>query len=552
MKKSIFIIFILCFNILSTNTQTLKMAEKWGKSYNKTLLDKSYVNYKILYLRARLNNDKELERKSLKGIIHIGGKLSKNIVQYENKLNDLEPKKIKEKKLVKTDKKIINNYIKNDELYIEFNKKIKKSDIKYLSERKIYTYEYTFKIKAKIYKNIKIKTKKAKKVAIVKYNKNDSKLLIQNKTPLTITYKIKKYTLIIKINKRKYGQNIYKNYTYENKKIILNFEKELKKKDINYFNKYDKKEKVYKYYLTILANTNIKEKIKHDKIKDISLFNYKENFIRIIFKNTKKLRLSFFIKKNSLIINTGLSSKNHLKKFSKRKTITKEKTNNSYTVVIDPGHGGKDPGAVGYKNYYEKNIVLKVSKYLKKELLTLGYKVHMSRDKDKSLNLKARTDFANKKKSHIFISIHINSVSKRKHKVYGIETYFLSHTTNKRAKEVAAKENIKDVKDLKFFTKNNFLLFLNKEKTLASKKLAIDIQAGIYGHLKSKYKYIKDNGVKEGPFWVLVGAQMPAILVELGFITNKREAMRLNNAKYQRHIAKGIAAGIRNFFIKNP
>jgi N-acetylmuramoyl-L-alanine amidase len=219
------------------------------------------------------------------------------------------------------------------------------------------------------------------------------------------------------------------------------------------------------------------------------------------------------------------------------------------TIVIDAGHGGKDPGAIGYRHYREKVIVLQVARKIKKILRARGYRVYMTRDNDKFIKLSHRTQYANKKKADIFISIHANSV--RKNNVHGLESYFLSPSRSSRAEKIAAIENSADISEMSRYGKESFLSVLNHYKILASNKLAIDLQRGMLGALNKKYKNVKDGGVREGPFWVLVGAQMPAVLIEVGFITNPMEARRLVNTKYQTTLAIGIANGIQRYFAKN-
>ncbi len=171
----------------------------------------------------------------------------------------------------------------------------------------------------------------------------------------------------------------------------------------------------------------------------------------------------------------------------------------------------------------------------------------MTRNRDKFVKLSKRTQYANRKKADIFISIHANAVGKKNaHKVHGIECYFLSPSRSSRAESIAAKENSADLSEMNRYGKNTFLKFLNHHKILASNKLAIDLQRGMLGSLR-KYK-VKDGGVREGPFWVLVGAQMPAVLVEVGFITHPKEAKRLVDPKYRKTMALGLANGIERYF----
>ena len=225
------------------------------------------------------------------------------------------------------------------------------------------------------------------------------------------------------------------------------------------------------------------------------------------------------------------------------------------TIVIDPGHGGKDVGAVGSGRNYEKTVVLNIAKYLKKELQKSGFKVYLTRSGDNFVKLSDRTKYANEKNADIFVSIHANAVAKSNAKnVYGIETYFLSPARSERAKRVAALENQGEIDEMSWGSKNSFLTILNQSKLTASNKLAIDIQRNMLYQLWNVYgkKSINDHGVREGPFWVLVGAQMPAVLVEVGYISHPEESQRIKTKKYQEKIAHGMADGIKSYFRKNP
>ncbi len=133
----------------------------------------------------------------------------------------------------------------------------------------------------------------------------------------------------------------------------------------------------------------------------------------------------------------------------------------------------------------------------------------------------------------------------------GIECYFLSKSRSERAKRVAAKENSADLSDMDFYGKESFLNTINSHNIVAANKLAIDLQRGMLGFLNKKYKNVHDGGVREGPFWVLVGAQMPAVLVEVGFISHPVEGSRLISSKYQKNIAIGLANGVERYFLKN-
>ncbi|WP_454951357.1 N-acetylmuramoyl-L-alanine amidase family protein [Campylobacter showae] len=218
-------------------------------------------------------------------------------------------------------------------------------------------------------------------------------------------------------------------------------------------------------------------------------------------------------------------------------------------VVLDAGHGGDDPGAIN-GSLKEKNIVLSIAQKAGKELQGRGYKVYYTRSKDKFINLRDRTKYANDKAADLFISIHANAApSKTKAATMrGIETFFLSPARSERSKNAAALENKSDIEEMNYFSKQTFLNFLNREKIIASNKLAIDVQREVLARAKSVSSKASDGGVREAPFWVLVGALMPAVLLEVGYITHPSEGDLINNSKYQDALANGLADGIDVYF----
>ena len=179
--------------------------------------------------------------------------------------------------------------------------------------------------------------------------------------------------------------------------------------------------------------------------------------------------------------------------------------------------------------------------------------MYLTRSNDKFIKVMDRTILANDKNADLFISIHTNAMPKEKaNSTSGIETFFLSPARSERAKRVAALENKDDIREMNESSKSAFLESLNRPRITASHKFAIDVQAGLLQAARSKYKDVQDTGVKEGPFWVLVGAQMPSILIELGFISHPEESRRLYEKSYQQLLANGIANGIDSYFSKNP
>lgn len=200
----------------------------------------------------------------------------------------------------------------------------------------------------------------------------------------------------------------------------------------------------------------------------------------------------------------------------------------------------------------EKDIVLEVVKFLHKELKKRGYSVLLTRDKDIYIDLVARTELANKKSADLFISVHANSIPKRStSNAHGIETYFLSTARSERARKVAEQENKDDVNLMDYFSKSLFLNSLNTQRLIVSNKLAIDVQYGMLQSVRKNYPDVVDGGVREGPFWVLAGALMPSILIEIGYNSHAIESKRIQGKPYQKILAKGIADGIDSFFSKN-
>jgi len=359
----------------------------------------------------------------------------------------------------------------------------------------------------------------------------------------------KKSTKKIKIK----SSHKLKSVGWENDRLVLKFDKKLKQKQINYFTIYDSKRKKYKYIFDIHASMLSRSKsLRRDGIKRIKLAQFNPSTIRLVIENNKKLKVRFKRDSSKLVIRvSGYKKSSKVVKKIKPKPVKKstppQRVDRDKVIVLDAGHGGKDPGAIGYKRYREKVVVLQIARKVRSILKKRGYKVYMTRSNDKFVKLIRRTKYANRKKADIFVSIHANAAKSKKAK--GIECYFLSKSRTNRASRVAAKENSADISAMNKYGKQSFLNFLSHHKILASNKLAIDLQRGILGSVKKSYKNVKDGGVREGPFWVLVGAQMPAVLVEVGFISNKEEAKRLVKKDYQTKIALGIANGIENYFI---
>jgi N-acetylmuramoyl-L-alanine amidase len=216
-------------------------------------------------------------------------------------------------------------------------------------------------------------------------------------------------------------------------------------------------------------------------------------------------------------------------------------------IIIDPGHGGRDYGAPGYlKGVHEKDIVLQIARRLAQKVRReLKCEVFLTRNRDEFLTLEERTAIANTKNADLFISIHTNSHNDNR--AYGIETYFLNLATDDDAIRVAAMENATSTKNISDLQTILFDLMQNA-KINESSRLAGYIQSSMVNRLKADhYSRIKDKGVKQAPFYVLLGAQMPAVLVETSFISNPRECKRLITPQYQEHLCEAIILGIKEY-----
>ena len=214
-------------------------------------------------------------------------------------------------------------------------------------------------------------------------------------------------------------------------------------------------------------------------------------------------------------------------------------------VVIDPGHGGKDPGAVGPSGLKEKDVVLGIALKLQEKIRArLGLDAILTRSSDKFMPLEERTALANTQKADLFVSIHTNANKNKR--VQGISTYILNVATDKEAARLAAFENAVSTKRISDLEKILNDLMLNS-KINESSRLADAVQQGLITGLPRGYSEIKDLGVKQAPFYVLIGAQMPSIMVEVSFITNRWEEKRLASDAYQDAVAEGIIAGIQSY-----
>jgi len=226
-------------------------------------------------------------------------------------------------------------------------------------------------------------------------------------------------------------------------------------------------------------------------------------------------------------------------------------------IVLDPGHGGHDPGAVGPRNLYEKDVVLDIALKLKKILgQEQEFEVFLTRETDVFIPLEQRTAIANSKNADMFISIHANASTRRDAK--GIETYLLNWSNDEEAMKVAARENAISLKKMKKMNEGRDVLDImlsdlrRDSKREESLNLATFVQKNMVSGLNKSYSHVVDHGVKQALFYVLFGAQMPSVLVEVSFISNPLEEKLLSKDSYRMELAQSIASGVNKYMSALP
>ena len=287
--------------------------------------------------------------------------------------------------------------------------------------------------------------------------------------------------------------------------------------------------------------------LKNGIIKAVRTSQFNKGTVRVVLDILDlKSFVSFTLQQPNRLVIDIYSKESHISR--KKKSTVKNKYMGIRRVVIDPGHGGKDPGAVGPGGLREKDVVLDIGMKLGKILKKKGLEVIYTRKKDVFVPLNERTEIANSTNSELFIAIHVNA--SRKRRVRGIETYFLNWTNDKEANRVAARENRISYKKMQKLQGELQMILLDlarNNKSDQSMRLASSVQSSMVNTLKKSYKRIEDNKVKWALFYVLVGAEMPSVLVEASFISNREEEKRLSTAKYRSRVAEAIARGVADY-----
>jgi N-acetylmuramoyl-L-alanine amidase len=214
------------------------------------------------------------------------------------------------------------------------------------------------------------------------------------------------------------------------------------------------------------------------------------------------------------------------------------------TIVIDPGHGGIDPGATGHQGLLEKDVALDIARRLRDKLVMTGdYRVLLTREEDRKVFLKERVAFAKDNKADLFISIHINSLPAGAESLNYVETYYFGQHTDQRSLELAEKENLASDYAMGDF-REVIARIGDTFKTQESGELANAIHRRLYTGLKRRNRALVDAGTKTAPFMVLLGVEVPSVLVEVSCISNKAEETRLSKPEYRDDVASFLKAGI--------
>jgi N-acetylmuramoyl-L-alanine amidase len=520
--RFLFLLFFTSMTLMGAvnYAERLASAKKALESSDEIEQFRGYNDYKTLYLRALLDKNNTMARESLAGIVEGGEKLGVDVKKYKADLAKMTPvaKKVEpEPKSAAVEPKPTSEPIAS------------------------VIYDKTFK----------------PALVASKFATPEPEKMIQPPPPKAPEISVTQRHRLL-------------DASWKEKGLELSFDSPLRSAEVRFSKIIEADKKRYRYIVDIdNATLSKSQNLEHKNINRIKIGQFDAKTLRLVFEHNEPIAIRSTPKHNTLYIDLSLEPPKPTPPLSTPtpKPEVKEppliaalpplvsvtpRDRSKKIIVIDPGHGGKDSGAVG-NGFYEKNIVLSISDQLSEKLKAMGYTVYMTRSNDVFIELKDRTKFANDKEADLFISVHANAIPKTAdpQKVQGIETYFLSPARSERSMRVAAMENSEDMEEMGQYGKLSFLSFLNKEKIIASNKLAIDLQKGMVGSLRKQFPHVIDKGVHEAPFWVLVGAQMPAVLLEVGYISHPDEAVRIADAKYQEWMVEGLVEGIGRYFANN-
>lgn len=532
--RTLFFILLLCSLVMGANeTSRLESAKKALESNDEVEQFRGYNEFKTLYLRATLDKNKPLALEALEGIVQGGEKLGIDVSKYEADLAKIKGPVKKVEPIVKVLPKAV--------------------------EKSVETPVAVPTAPAAIPSVIYDKTIKPAQLASSKFATPEPEKLIKPE-PL-----IKNDEVSMSMRHRLLETR------WKDKGLELVFDSPIHSSNVKMSKILEPDKQRYRYIIDVdSALLSSTQTLEHQKINRIKMAQFDSKTLRLVIEHNNPIAIKPIPKGSTLFIDLSLDAPKTTPPLATPQVIKPEvqeppliaalpplvtvtpRDRSKKIIVIDPGHGGKDSGAVG-NGFMEKEIVLNISQQLADKLREQGYTVHMTRNNDTFIELKDRTKFANTKEADLFISVHANSIPKTAdpNGAQGIETYFLSPTRSERSMRVAAIENSEEMEEMGQYGKLSFLSFLNKEKIIASNKLAIDLQKGMLGSVRKQFGGVHDNGVREAPFWVLVGAQMPAVLLEVGYISHPEESQKIADEKYQRFMVDGLVEGIGRYFANN-
>ena len=557
-----------------------------------TQKSKFHQQLRSLYIQSVVNDDEKSKKELLKRLIISSKALNLDTKAYEDELNALNLKASKTSASKDKPLFVLSSSKQENALTLRLSEPLKAKDIDKIELKERGNYRYILDFEAALDGGRKDFEFKNAKITLAQFNPKITRLVLNSEKELDykLEFEDKKFVLKFKEKtpakspnlspQKQAQQNVApkkpaKNAPQETLYILQSFKNtdgirlalsdELDTDEIKQFSM--KEKGINRIVLSFEAALDGGRKSYTFGKDSIIITQYSPKVVRVVFSSNSKFEVSKESEGKSLFLSFDKdetatnaqksaknSSKTKLNSTNSAKSTQKKLNTKNKVIVIDAGHGGKDGGAIGYDGkLLEKDIVLSIALKTGDELRKMGYQVFYTRTKDRYINLRDRTKLANDKRANLFISIHANAAfNKSKAKtMQGVETFFLSPARSERSKEVAALENKADFEEANFFLKQNFLSALSREKIIASNRLAIDIQKNILNSVRKKYKVV-DGAVREAPFWVLVGAQdMPAVLIEVGYISHNDEGKRLSNKLYQELLAKGIALGVQNYFRNN-
>jgi len=306
-----------------------------------------------------------------------------------------------------------------------------------------------------------------------------------------------------------------------------------------------------------LEDTSKQIKIDDGVIKTVRTAQFNQEITRVVFDLYQEARYELFslIEPDRVVVDIFKSGKEAavsetLPAKPEEKPAPGPEITGKRVVIIDPGHGGKDPGAIGPTGLKEKEVTLGIALYLEKLLKGAGIPTYLTRSKDEFIYLEDRTNFANQKNGFIFVSLHANSVLNHRPSAEGIETFVLSSKyIGASARDVADRENIASRAHPELDT--DLALIIADLEESANINYSLDFAEIVQKKLVN-YLKLKDRGVKQAPFVVLKGANMVAVIVEVAFISNPKEEKLLKNNEFKQKSAQALFEAIKYYIENTP